>query len=143
MVNYYSNKLNFELVLSRVSNLTNIMNRTAISMSTKVLTFSKFVCSLQTQVLFVITIFNWLNCSQVPPFQYKVVQKASCLYNFSYLTSSHEIASLGLNCCIQSENGHKMHSLLNSFMGMYGAFSVISFIYFIFNLVLFSALGVL
>ena len=34
----------------------------------KVLTFSKFVCSLQTQILFVITIFNWLNCSQVPPF---------------------------------------------------------------------------
>ena len=67
----------------------------------------------------------------------------SCLYNSSYLTSIHEIASLGLNCWVQSGNGHKIHSLLNSCMGMYGAFSIISFIYFIFNLVSFSELGVL
>ena len=69
--------------------------------------------------------------------------KISCLYNLSYVTSSHEIASLGLCCCIHSGSRHKMHSLLISCMGMYGAFSIISFISFIINLVPFSELGVL
>ena len=93
MVNYYSNKSKllsffhssyrffspiqlietklltiFENVLSRVSNVMSILNWTTISILTKVLTFSKSVCFLQTQILFLITMFNWLNCSQGPPF---------------------------------------------------------------------------
>ena len=120
MVNYYSNKLKqlsffhssycflppielaetsffsvFEHVLTRVSHVMNIMNWTAIFISTKVPTFSKSICSLQTQILFLITMFNWLNCSQVPPFQHKVVENISPLYNSFYLTSSQEIVSLG------------------------------------------------
>ena len=42
----------FEHVLSRISNVMNIMNWTAISISTKALAFSKPVFSLQTQTFF-------------------------------------------------------------------------------------------